>query len=293
MPRYLLPFIAAAALHAGVMDFKTIDEAKKAYESGNYAKASEAYGKLHGKNDAARYNYGDALYKQKKYKEAADIFAQISDPALKQKSLYNMGNALANMGKIDDAIHAYEAALKLGEDKDARYNLELLKKQKQQQKKQQKKNQKKSKKNQQNKNSKNGQNNKDQQNQKNQQQKNQNGKNSKQNDWNKENKQDQNNQNKHDRQQNHSSQKDKRNHQPQNKQGQSASSKSAKAAQQQPANKKENDKKAQQAHAAKTQPISDMEERKYNHMLDQRGIKTLMIPLSGKGEPHENETTPW
>ena len=41
------------------------------------------------------------------------------------------------------------------------------------------------------------------------------------------------------------------------------------------------------------EPISDMEERKYNQMLERRGIKTLMIPLSGKGEAHENETTPW
>jgi len=40
----------------------------------------------------------------------------------------NMGNTLAHLKKIDEAIKAYEKALKIKEDKDVRFNLELLKK---------------------------------------------------------------------------------------------------------------------------------------------------------------------
>jgi Ca-activated chloride channel family protein len=39
------------------------------------------------------------------------------------------------------------------------------------------------------------------------------------------------------------------------------------------------------------QPISNMDERKFKKMLNQRGVNTLMIPLN-KGKK-ENETTPW
>ena len=67
MPRYLLPLLAAAALHAGMTDFHTLSEAKAAYDAGDYAEASALYGGLQTKNDAARYDYGNALYKQKKF----------------------------------------------------------------------------------------------------------------------------------------------------------------------------------------------------------------------------------
>ncbi len=38
-------------------------------------------------------------------------------------------------------------------------------------------------------------------------------------------------------------------------------------------------------------PISDMEERKWQKMLNQKEINTLLLPLK-KGE-RKNETTPW
>ncbi len=40
------------------------------------------------------------------------------------------------------------------------------------------------------------------------------------------------------------------------------------------------------------QPISDMEERKYKKILNKRGINTLMLPLSTKGEKSD-EQNPW
>ena len=278
MPRYLLPLLAVAALHAGVMDFRTLSEAKAAYEKGDYTKASEYYGELGDKNDAARYNYADALYQQKKYKEAAEVFSQITSPALKQKALHNLGNSLARSGKTDDALKAYEAALKLGEDKDTRYNLELLKKQQQQQNQQ---------------NRKNDQNQKDQD-QNNDQQNGQNGQDkdhpqqSGQKEHNPQNRDEENNQNREGQAQSQPEQA---------REAQKQQSQNASEAEKQPdESAEEKERKAQNAAQAQTavaQPISDMEERKYNKMLDKRGVQTLMIPLSGKGEPHADETTPW
>ena len=303
MPRYLLPLIAAAALHAGVTDFHTLSEAKTAYEKGDYAGAAEYYGELRHKNDAARYDYGNALYQQKKYTEAAEAFSGISSPALKQKALHNLGNSLANLGKTDEAIKAYEDALKLGEDKDTRYNLDLLKKQKQQQ--------------QQNKNQQNGQ---KQQNRQNDQNRNGQGRENQQH------QDQQNGQGRSDQQQNgqNSQNRDRQQQQPnrngennQNREGQAQSRQEAAQKEQKQQNQNASEKAAEeqrkaqqaqqngteeapgekqnaaQAQAAMAEPISDMEERKYNKMLDKRGIKTLMIPLSGKGEPHADETTPW
>jgi len=311
MPRYFLPLLAAAAaLHAGVMDFRTLSEAKTAYEKGDYAKASEYYGELGDKNDAARYNYADALYQQKKYKEAAEVFSQIASPALKQKALHNLGNSLALSGKTDDALKAYEAALKLGEDKDTRYNLELLQKQKQQQQRndqnqQKQKNdhdQKGQGQNQKN-DQQNGQNKDGQQDRKEQQKNGQNGrdkdhpqqKDRQQNDQKQEKQENPNKENDQNREgQAQTKQDDEQKAQKQQRQSNAEKAaeeqRKAQQAQQTAAEKQQNTAEAQ---AAAAEPISDMEERKYNKLLDKRGIKTLMIPLSGKGEPHADETTPW
>lgn len=281
---------------AGVLDFRTLSDAKTAYEKGDYVRASQLYGEVRSKNPQAMYNLGDSLYKQKKYKEAAEIFKQIDDPGLKHKALHNLGNSLANMGKTDEAIKAYEEALKLKEDKDTRYNLELLKKQKkQQQKKKNKKNDKKK-----NDQKKKDQKNKDQQkknqkqDQKNKDRKNKDGSDKKQQDQKRQDKQ--NRQNKNKDQKKNDQQKQKRQNRSE-QQKQKDKEKKQREKQKSEAQKKkeqqERKKRQQQAQAAKAQPISDMEERKYNKMLNKRGIKTLMIPLQSKGKPHENETTPW
>jgi Ca-activated chloride channel family protein len=112
---------------ASIFDWHYLDEAKKAYQNREYQKSAELYEKIN--NDEARYNAANALYKMKKYKEALKIYNKIKDKNLVEKIEYNKGNCYAKMGKIDEAIKAYEKALKLNpNDKDAKYNLELLKK---------------------------------------------------------------------------------------------------------------------------------------------------------------------
>jgi Ca-activated chloride channel family protein len=67
---------------------------------------------------AARYRAGD-------FAGAAEALAPQTDPL----SQYNLGNALAKAGKLEDAVAAYDRALATApSDEDARFNRELVKK---------------------------------------------------------------------------------------------------------------------------------------------------------------------
>ncbi len=91
---------------------------------------------------------GEALYRAEKYKEAATEFAKSNTAS----GFYNQGNALAKANQLDDALKAYDKALKLNpEMEDAKSNKKLLEDLKKQQEEQQKDNQDQQDKNQQNK----------------------------------------------------------------------------------------------------------------------------------------------
>lgn len=73
-------------------------------------------------------------YKAGNYASSAADFAAGSDPA----SLYNLGNALARLGKFESAIDAYDQSLEARpEDDDTKYNRELVAKMLEQQQKEQ------------------------------------------------------------------------------------------------------------------------------------------------------------
>ena len=77
---------------------------------------------------------GSAHYRNGDFQAALDAFSQ-SDST---EAIYNQGNALAQMGELDQAIAAYEEVLSRDPDHgDARANKELLEQQKQQQEQQQ------------------------------------------------------------------------------------------------------------------------------------------------------------
>ena len=249
---FLLLFILIQFLNASIFDFQTLNEAKKAYESGRFQKSAELYEKIakEGK-DEAKFNAADALYKAGKFKKALTLFKSISSKNLQFEKLHNMGNCYANLRKFDDAIKMYEKALKIKEDKDTRFNLELLKKLKDKKQNQQ--------------NKKQSQNSKD--------------KNSKQNsDQNK--KGDQKNRSNKQKQKQKNSQKDQQNY------------KKEKSEQN---NKEKLEKKKFDSKngGVRNEPISDMEVRKWNKILNQRGIQTLMLPLQTENKGVDNEKHPW
>ncbi len=296
--KYLITILFTISfLNAGITDVFKIKKAQEAFSKGDYNASIEAYSKVKDKDAKLHYNLGEAYYRAGRYKEALREFKAVNDKALEFKKLHNIGNTLAKLGKIDDAVKAYEKALKIKEDKDTRYNLELLKKLKNRQKnKQNKKNQKKNQKKQNQKNQ-SGQN-QQKQNGKNKKQ----NKNSKQKQNNKQNGQNQQNKNTQNKNQKQNSQKQNAQNkkQEQKQKSQNGQKKQDKKREQkqnaQSAQKKKGEKKKQKGAqgAVKKVPISDMELRKYNKMLDKRGIKTLLIPLQNKGAKSDKKiVNPW
>jgi len=251
---FILVF-CAIFLQAGLLDFLDANHAKKSYEKKDYKQAVKGYEKIQGKNGAT-YDLANSYYKNKNYKKALDTYKKVSDPKLKFQKLHNMGNTYANLGKIDEAIKSYEDALKIKKDKDTKYNLDLLKKKKKLKKKKEQKQKQSHKKKKNNKNPK-----------------------------------------KKDKKSGDKQKKDKNNKKSQNKKQQNSNKNGSKDREKQKQNKDKQQKKPQEkknmAQKKKMgQPISNMEERKYKKMLNQRGINTLMLPLSTKGEK-KNEQNPW
>jgi Ca-activated chloride channel family protein len=98
-------------------------QAQQQYNQENYQSAAQQF-------ENSQWQ-GSAHYKAGNYQEALDAFTQ-GEQAKSANSLYNQGNALAQMQKYEQAIEAYEQALKMNPDlQDAKDTLEMLKQQKQ------------------------------------------------------------------------------------------------------------------------------------------------------------------
>ena len=90
-------------------------KAARQFEAGASAEAAELF-RDPAWRAAASYRAGD-------YERALAALSDVPDPDVD----YNRGNALARLGRLDEAIAAYERALERDADhSDARYNLELL-----------------------------------------------------------------------------------------------------------------------------------------------------------------------
>jgi Tfp pilus assembly protein PilF len=136
-------------------DKKFIRHGNREYEKEKFSESEIFYRKAIDKNKEsadALFNSGDALYKQKKYQDAGQQFAEThkmnENKGKKSVSLYNLGNSMLMANKLQESIEAYKNSLKLKPDnQEAKYNLayaqDLLRKQQQQQKNKDNKNQKK------------------------------------------------------------------------------------------------------------------------------------------------------
>ena len=117
-------------------------------DSVKYVNAETEYRKALNKkpNDLQwNFNLADAIYKQKRFDEAAGKFGELSEkmatPEEKARALHNMGNSELMNGKIDESIESYKKALRQNPtDLDTKYNLayaQLLKKKQEEQQKNQ------------------------------------------------------------------------------------------------------------------------------------------------------------
>lgn len=126
---------------------KYIHQGNEWYKQGKYAEAEASYRSSVEKTKASvagNFNLGDALYKQKKFDDAAQKFTEIaassgSNKQVKAQAYHNLGNSLLEAKKLEESIEAYKKSL-LNNPKDdqTRYNLayaqEKLKQQQQQDK---------------------------------------------------------------------------------------------------------------------------------------------------------------
>ena len=114
--------------HASLWDdlwFNKDQQAQRALEEGSPADAAALFDDTEWRG-VARYRAGD-------YSGSAAEFAESGDT----RSLYNLGNAMAQMGQYDSAIDAYEQVLEMEPDnEDARYNLDFVRNLKDQQEQQ-------------------------------------------------------------------------------------------------------------------------------------------------------------
>ena len=121
-------------------------EANKDLAENDFVEAEANYRRAiskNGENATAKYNMGNAYYKEDNLDEASIRYKQASEVAQtkteKHKAYHNIGNVAMKNKAYDKAVDAYKEALRNNPDDDeTRYNLalakELLKKQQEEQK---------------------------------------------------------------------------------------------------------------------------------------------------------------
>lgn len=139
----LLPGLAAPA-----RAWSSPAEGERLYDEGRFAEALAAYRaaiEADPSDPRLQLNLGAAAYRAGELATAAEAFAAAlaaEEPALKERSFYNLGNTQYRLGEAsrstnpestraawEQAIAAYEEALRLDEaDQDARFNRDFVKK---------------------------------------------------------------------------------------------------------------------------------------------------------------------
>jgi Ca-activated chloride channel family protein len=123
-----------------------VAEAERAYRSGAYDAAMQAYEKAASRQPLhaeLQFNRGDAAYKAGEYGEAEDAFRRALETrnlALQEQSYYNLGNAQFQHGAAlvgvdpprtialwEAALHSYDAALHLSAAPDTQHNYDVVK----------------------------------------------------------------------------------------------------------------------------------------------------------------------
>ena len=92
-----------------------IRKGNKAYEAGKFSEAEKEYrraGEAGEPSGKAAYNLGNALYRQKRFEEAAGAYRSVADMKLsdaeKARVYHNLGNSLLEQKKYEESIEAYK-----------------------------------------------------------------------------------------------------------------------------------------------------------------------------------------
>lgn len=113
-----------------------IRSGNNSYEKQDYVEAEERYRTAVAKSPVsyeAAFNLADALYKQEKYADAAEILKPLAEnPALtavqRAKVFHNLGNAMFSQQKLQEALDYYKSSLRNNpNDMETKYNLAYVK----------------------------------------------------------------------------------------------------------------------------------------------------------------------
>lgn len=128
---WMLCMIVMPVMASGGNENKQIRRGNQKYTESNFADAEIAYRRsieMNNQNATALYNLGNALYKQERYEEAAELFDALAQTAPsgfdRARAFHNLGNAHLGNSNIQGSIDAYKQALRLNPaDDETRYNL--------------------------------------------------------------------------------------------------------------------------------------------------------------------------
>jgi Ca-activated chloride channel family protein len=125
--------VVAAALAASACGQASSSDADRLYLAGDVQAALDRYSGLVAQHpDVAELhvNMGNALHQLARYPGALDAYAfgiRDGDAPVRAIALYQRGNTLYRMGKLEDAREAYKAALRIDpHDRDAKFNIEVI-----------------------------------------------------------------------------------------------------------------------------------------------------------------------
>lgn len=130
-------FMAAEAQAQKWPERSRVRRGNRAYERLDYDRAAERYQQAIELSDScfeAKFNLGDALYKQQRYDEAEKVFAALAADSTRSDldrahSFYNLGNSLFQQKKYQEALSAFKRSLRLNPaDLETKYNYAYTKK---------------------------------------------------------------------------------------------------------------------------------------------------------------------
>ena len=130
LPFGALLFLGAPDLKAGIFDFTLIKKANEAYEAKDYKKSSELFEKLsrNSPGNEVWFDLAASYYKRGQYAKALSAYGKIvtGNKELEMAKLYGMANCYVKMGDLQKGVELYRRVLEMGEDEDAKANLELV-----------------------------------------------------------------------------------------------------------------------------------------------------------------------
>jgi Ca-activated chloride channel family protein len=124
----LLAALFGTQASASIFDLYHLEKAYQSYHEEDFNRSKEILSFIGVVSLQSQVALANSSYKLGEYEKAIKLYRGIrsTTPQIKQQLYYNIANAYAKLEDYDNAKQYYIKALQLGEDEDARYNLDLI-----------------------------------------------------------------------------------------------------------------------------------------------------------------------